>query len=426
MILLIIIFISFFNIAFIVFAEDSPHIVLYEGRVLDDQQNPIETELTFRFSFWKSSDFVDTDINPDGSINTDPISSPNYSGWIEKHTLTPNEQGTFSIKLGSVVPLPDLDYNFHKYLQVEIKDSSAPNTSYELLDPSSDEGLDNHDRKEIASSFYSLNANASNEDSFIIDKNNSIENSGLGTIKLQFGDTLAKFLEYDYSNNYFNFNDDVNIMGDLTLTGLVDGYDISGYSGTGILNDGESFSVSHPSRADNLLQITAYKKIQNLALSDTSLDFDLSDEADFQQEDSLNGTDFVSGKINLHNSGGTAFTKNFPFTQATNYTYDSSKIYIDNGIVKLSTVDQVDDDNITGFNNGTHTASQWDAVNNWIELVDPNINNSGNFLSRIMDAGASVDWTNLSWITERPVLKELPNNAQTETAYSTGNIKMCY
>ncbi|MBT4153430.1 MAG: hypothetical protein HOE53_02160 [Candidatus Magasanikbacteria bacterium] len=44
--------------------------------------------------------------------------------------------------------------------------------------------------------------------------------------------------------------------------------------------------------------------------------------------------------------------------------------------------------------------------------------------SRIYDATASTDWATLSWVTQWPVGKELPDAMATETAYTSGNIGM--
>ena len=60
-----------------------------------------------------------------------------------------------------------------------------------------------------------------------MDFDNTIETAGTGTIELQFGNTLSKILSYDLDNSYFNFNDNLNIEGDLTLTGTINGIDIS-------------------------------------------------------------------------------------------------------------------------------------------------------------------------------------------------------
>jgi len=199
-----------------------PQMMLYEGRLLDSLGAPIATSHTFRISIWKNSDWVAGDELGSGAIN---VASPNYGGWHDEFTVTPNANGTFSIKLGSGVPLPNIDFASHKFLQIEVKTSAAPITSYQLLDPTGDNGADAVDRKTIGSVPYALNAEKaekSNEEIFAIDYDDTIQNAGTGSVQLQFGNILNKILSYDTDNNYFNFNDDVNIEGDLTVTGTIE------------------------------------------------------------------------------------------------------------------------------------------------------------------------------------------------------------
>lgn len=50
--------------------------------------------------------------------------------------------------------------------------------------------------------------------------------------------------------------------------------------------------------------------------------------------------------------------------------------------------------------------------------------NEGDFISRIIDAGGTVNWSNIAWQPKRPHLKELPNNNSSEVYYSAGNANM--
>ncbi|MCX7000560.1 MAG: LamG domain-containing protein, partial [Candidatus Sumerlaeota bacterium] len=117
-------------------------------------------------------------------------------------------------------------------------------------------------------------------------------------------------------------------------------------------------------------------------------------------------------------------TINWPFTTAGNYTVsDATKVDVADGVAKLIVVDQTDDDNTsTGFGWGTHNQTQWDNGNSWLELQAGQA--SGNFISRVMDAGALAVWNSISWTPERPLYKELPDNKGIETAYPTGNADM--
>lgn len=221
---------------------------MYEGRLLDNTgTNPVNTSQTFRFSMWQA-DVVATGDVAGGNINT---SAPNYGGWQEVQTTTPNNDGFFSFELLSVVPLGMIDHTKHLYLQVEVKPTGAPDSDYEILDR--DPSVPAPIRAAIGSVPYAYNADmidyreigtsdgdivvlesgnvfpistipgGTEEEGFILDYNNT----AVGSIQLQFGNTLSKILSYDISNSYFNFNDDVNIQGDLTLTGTINGVNIT-------------------------------------------------------------------------------------------------------------------------------------------------------------------------------------------------------
>jgi hypothetical protein len=122
-----------------------------------------------------------------------------------------------------------------------------------------------------------------------------------------------------------------------------------------------------------------------------------------------------------------ADTINWPFTTAGNYTVsDATKVEVTDGVAKLIAVDQTDNDNTsTGFGGGTHNQTQWDGTNNWLELTATGqTNGSGDFISRVMDAGRTAAWDSISWAPQRPLYKELPDNKGIETAYPTGNADM--
>lgn len=221
---------------------------MYEGRLLDNTgMNPINTPHVFRFSMWRTNAVSPGDVSG-GNINT---GAPNYGGWQEVQTTTPNNDGFFSFELLSIVPLGTIDHTRHLYLQVEVKPAGAPDTAYEILDrnPSVPEQI----RAAIGSVPYAYNADMIDyreiglsegdivileagdvfpistipggtlQEGFILDYNDT----AVGSIQLQFGNTLSKILSYDIANSYFNFNDNVNIQGDLTVTGTINGVDIS-------------------------------------------------------------------------------------------------------------------------------------------------------------------------------------------------------
>ncbi|MDD4351923.1 MAG: hypothetical protein PHU71_02990 [Candidatus Gracilibacteria bacterium] len=223
-------------------ATTTPRTMSYQGRLMDNSNNVLTSEHVFRFSFWSDADFDAGDLNEDGSINT---SATGYANWIESHTVTPNADGLFTLSLGSVTPLPAIDYNLHKYLQVEVKLAGAPNTSYEVLDPDGDNS-NLTDRKAIEAVPYAMNADtldgydvgtgsgsiallgangqwsasqmpgATNESTFAID------NLGASaTPTLQFGSSLTRYFRWNNAESRFEISDNTYIAGNLIVEGTL-------------------------------------------------------------------------------------------------------------------------------------------------------------------------------------------------------------
>ena len=243
-----------FSIAGIVHAaQTTPNTHIYNGRLLDSSGNAVTSSTSIRFSYWKNVDFISTDITGAGAINT---SATDYAGWQETHTVTPNSSGYFSVVLGSSNALPDFSTLpaqtlLGLYLQVDVKAAAAANTAYELLDPdSTDTALDRSgvlsvpfaenadmiDQREIGTgsgNISILNANGqlpvstipngTNTSSFTLDA----DNSEISEITLTFGAALEKKLTYDISDGTFRFNDDVEVQGNLTVTGLINGVNVT-------------------------------------------------------------------------------------------------------------------------------------------------------------------------------------------------------
>ncbi len=214
----------------------TPGVFIYEGKLLNPWNVPITSSQTFRFSLWSSDDKVAGDVGGTGAIN---IGAATYGGWQEEQTITPNVDGTFSFDLGKINPLPDMNLALHKFLMVEIKPFGAPDTSYELMDPTGDNGADTDDRQTIASTPYTNNADfidnaevgtgagniavldpggiwninlmpgGTNADTFVLDN----DNTSPANITLQFGNTLAQFLKFDIVNDWFELSNDLNLGG---------------------------------------------------------------------------------------------------------------------------------------------------------------------------------------------------------------------
>ncbi len=210
--------------------------IQYDGRLLDRNRNAITVQHTFRFSLWTSADLIGSDFDPNKLINT---SASTFADWQEEQSITPNPNGTFSIQLGSVVPFAALDPALDYYLQVEVKPALDPVTAYQLLDPTGDNGADTNDRKLLDAAPYTkfadtaTSAKGSKDTLFVLDSDDNAVSAGNGVVRLQFGNTLLKYLQYDLDNGYFFFNDDVRIAGDLTVEGLINGVDITTLSGGG-------------------------------------------------------------------------------------------------------------------------------------------------------------------------------------------------
>jgi len=221
----------------------APYTVSYSARLTDSGGAPVTTTQSIRFSLWTDSDSDPTDYLGSGAIDPAAVG---YAGWVETHTVTPDANGLFHVQLGDTVILPNFTDATHKFLEVDVKPVGSPDTSYEVLDP--DGSTANlTDRHALNSAAFAINSDTvdnadvgtgpgnivvlngssqfpistipggTNNDTFVLDFDNTV--SSPGSIKLQFGDTLAKFLEYDTLNTWFNFNDDVNITGNLTVTG---------------------------------------------------------------------------------------------------------------------------------------------------------------------------------------------------------------
>lgn len=242
-------------------ATTTPQRYVYNGHLLNSSGQAITSAHSIRFSFWKSTDLDASDISA-GVLNT---GAATYAGWQEVATITPDSNGYFSLQLGSVNALPVLSgYTAAElqslFLQVEVKAQAAPDTAYEVLDTDpADTAVDRSpilsvpfagnadtiDQREIGTGSGSiplLGPGGKLPSTAIPSQLNGVNltldstNSATGSISLQFGEALAKTLSYDTVNNRFNFNDAVQIQGNLTVLGLINGVDVTNLgSSTGAL-----------------------------------------------------------------------------------------------------------------------------------------------------------------------------------------------
>ncbi len=83
------------------------------------------------------------------------------------------------------------------------------------------------------------------------------------------------------------------------------------------------------------------------------------------------------------------------------------------------------DDNQAQFNTGTYADTEYNNISNWLQLTAQGlVNGTGTYTSAIKDAGSVKSWKTIAWLSQRPTDKELPNSAQTETDYPSGNVNM--
>jgi cysteine-rich repeat protein len=228
----------------------TPNILPYEGVLKTAGGTALTTPHDFRFSVWLDGDF-NAGVDRDGA-GAIPGAAPGYSSYVDVRTITPDSSGFFQVNIGEVNPIPDFNTSTHLYLQVEIKANGAPDTSYETLDI---DGVDNGaDRQPFGTIPYARNSDfidnaelgtsdgnivqlgagdvfpvsvipgGTNAGTFEIDS----DNTG-GVTQLSFGDVLNnQILSFDpdgvaVADGWFNFSDDVNIAGDLTITGTING-----------------------------------------------------------------------------------------------------------------------------------------------------------------------------------------------------------
>lgn len=234
-------------------AQTVPTKHIYNGRLLNSAGTAITTARSIRFSYWKSADALSGDTTATGAIN---VGASNYGGWQEVHTVTPNSLGYFSVTLGSGTALPvyanlPASTLLSLFLQVDVKGSSETDTAYEMLDIDSNDSTvdrsgilsvpfasnaDTIDEREVGTgsgSIAILGPNGefakdvipggTNSGSFVIDANNTETSE----IALQFGATLGKKLTYDILNSTFKFNANLQVQGNLTVTGLINGINVT-------------------------------------------------------------------------------------------------------------------------------------------------------------------------------------------------------
>ena len=144
-----------------IFAENNPdswytvpHSISYQWLVNNASGEKIDYPLSFRFSLWVDWDFKNNVVLENGELN---IASDGFSWYEEVQILKPDSSWFFHTDIGKNIPLPQLDFNLHKFLQIEVKPVDLDDTFYEVLDIDFD--INNSvDRRLINSSAYSINS----------------------------------------------------------------------------------------------------------------------------------------------------------------------------------------------------------------------------------------------------------------------------
>ncbi len=192
---------------------------------LDGGGNPITTALDLRISLWDAYDTRSEDIDINGDID---INATHYGDYQTTFTITPDGDGYFipitygyyKLELNTLPSFPDIS-PFNAYLQVEYKNQGDPNTNYQIYDFVDDPPFQNVTRQLIDenSTYYTFDAGPrTNWNIFTIDANNNATTE----IKLEFGETLAEYLQWSKTNVRFELSDDLFIDGGLTVNDDID------------------------------------------------------------------------------------------------------------------------------------------------------------------------------------------------------------
>lgn len=130
-------------------------------------------------------------------------------------------------------------------------------------------------------------------------------------------------------------------------------------------------------------------------------------------------TEIVAGNVDISSWNFDSATYTVKIVASDSFGNTSLPISKDFNII-----DQTDsDDTSAGFGGGQKTDVVWNSDS--LKLTAGGLTNGiGNYVSRVFDAGADTVWNRLAWNPLVPFGRQLPDNAQKETIYSTGNVDM--
>ena len=255
--------------------DTTPQLLIYEGELLDNTGASLAGNYSFRFSFWSNADFENTDV-VGGAINGAAV---DYYSWEEVQSQVLDTEGRFSFQVGTLTPFVAGMFDQDElFLQVEVKLAADPDTAYELIDV---DGADVAiDRKIIASVPFAFNANKLDYrdagfgpgeipyldpvtglliESILPDGSDgslfTIDSDGdallADSITLQFGEAISESLAWNGLTSQFEFSDDLQVEGNLTVTGTINGVVIGPQNVTDVLSPRYPNSIFEKDGADN-------------------------------------------------------------------------------------------------------------------------------------------------------------------------------
>lgn len=130
--------------------------------------------------------------------------------------------------------------------------------------------------------------------------------------------------------------------------------------------------------------------------------------------------------VDVGNKDGKFFNYSWKFENAADYQTSSPAIVVDQGTAH-SSFTEIQDRNgsLEGFGGGSFLNMEYDTSSQLLQLDSVGMKKKrGEFTSRVFDASTPVLWNHLSWVPLSPYGKELPNDRQSETLYTKGNIDM--
>lgn len=226
--------------------------------------SPVIQELSFRFSLWSSADAESDDII-DGAINSE---AENFAGFQEVQNLAPDQDGRFIAEIGAVVGLPlALNAAGAHFLQVETKESTEPDSAYEII--YAETGLA---REKIIPTTFALESDTAKRtlaETFVLNAD-GVGNEDTG---LQFSSDGA-FLEWNITNSQFEFSEALKIFGDLLVGGGVKIADETQGLGKVLTSDAEGVASWQELAVNDLATTTLSCTDTQIAKYDTDLNGD--------------------------------------------------------------------------------------------------------------------------------------------------------